>query len=198
MEQWALAVLCGRQRLTPDFTIDEVHLTHADHGNVRCFERHWGVPITLDSRRTGMRLSKGVWDVPNPYADSGLRETLTHVADKMRASILDRLSIRERMFESFCGGRFTARDVAADMQMSTRSLQRRLTDERISFTETLDAYRKERTFARPREGERDIGAIAHSIGYKDQSSFNRSFRRWTGMTLTEWRRLRSKPTHRPP
>ncbi len=194
MEQWALAVLYGRQRLTPGFAIDEVHLTHADHGSTRCFERLWSVPVTLESRRTGMRLSKGVWDVPNPYADPDLRKTLTRVADELGASILDRLSIRERMFESFCGGRFLARDVAAHMQMSTRSLQRRLADERISFTETLDTYRRERTFARLREGERDIGAIAYAIGYKDQSSFNRSFRRWTGITPTEWIRLRLDTT----
>lgn len=190
-EQWALAVLYGRQRQTPGFTIEEVHLTHTDHGNAEDFARYWEAPVKLGRRRTGMRLSAGVWNTPNPYADPDLRAMLTRFAEDIRERIVDRLSIRERMNESFSRGRYTTGAVAMDLKMSTRSLQRRLTDETLSFTAILDDYRRERTFELLREGEREAGAIAHSIGYQNQSSFNRSFRRWTGSTPTEWMRLRS-------
>ena len=35
-------------------------------------------------------------------------------------------------------------------------------------------------------GERDLGRVAYALGYREQSSFNRAFRRWTDRSPSVW------------
>ena len=38
----------------------------------------------------------------------------------------------------------------------------------------------------------EIVEIAHDLGYNDQANFTRAFRRWTGLTPTEYRQLHAR------
>lgn len=37
-------------------------------------------------------------------------------------------------------------------------------------------------------GERDMGSVAYALGYNEQSSFNRAFRRWMRQSPSVWLR----------
>jgi len=84
-------------------------------------------------------------------------------------------AIRTRLPAALQDGAFSAEDIANDLGLSRRSLQRRLTAENLSFQQLLDLYRQEQAMLLLQRGDRDMASIAYALGYNEQSSFNRAF-----------------------
>jgi AraC-like DNA-binding protein len=72
--------------------------------------------------------------------------------------------------------------------MSTRTLHRRLYEEGTSFVDLLDETRRELAAGYIRRSDYSVGEVAYLLGFAETSSFNRAFRRWTGMSPSEYRR----------
>lgn len=77
--------------------------------------------------------------------------------------------------------------VAGRLAMSTRTLQRRLGEQQTSFSALLDATRCELARIHMADPGYSVGEIAYLLGFSDTSGFTRAFRRWTGMSPTEFR-----------
>lgn len=71
--------------------------------------------------------------------------------------------------------------------MSDRTLQRRLTDEKVSFMHLLTQARHEQALEYLSDPSLNIKEVAFLIGYEDQNSFYRAFRLWEGDTPSNWR-----------
>ncbi|MFT6329153.1 MAG: AraC-like DNA-binding protein [Bermanella sp.] len=68
--------------------------------------------------------------------------------------------------------------VASALNMTPRTLQRRLKQEQISFANLLERERKRRSLLYI--GKYPLSTTAIKLGFNDQSSFNRAFKRWYG------------------
>jgi AraC-like DNA-binding protein len=77
--------------------------------------------------------------------------------------------------------------VARALEMSVRSLRRRLTEEGVSYRDLVDEARG--TIAQRMLGDasRSIKETAHAMGFSDPRAFHRAFRRWTGTTPRQYR-----------
>lgn len=88
------------------------------------------------------------------------------------------------------------RSVAKVMRVSTRTLQRRLSDEGVTFMRVVAQAR----FAVARQmlddPARKVIDIALDLGYSDPAHFARAFARWTGLAPREFRRLRGTSAQR--
>lgn len=67
---------------------------------------------------------------------------------------------------------------ASALNMTPRTLQRHLKQEQISFVQLLECERKRRLLLYI--GKYPLSTIAIKLGFNDQSSFNRAFKRWYG------------------
>jgi AraC-like DNA-binding protein len=76
----------------------------------------------------------------------------------------------------------TLEAVAANFNMSVRSLQRKLKNEGITFLEIVDAVRMALAVTYLRSGNYPLKDIAFTLGYNEQTAFVRAFKRWTGKT----------------
>ena len=77
-------------------------------------------------------------------------------------------------------------EVAAEVAMSERTIQRELRTENISYRQLVEAVRKElavQHLARP--GASAVEA-AFLLGFSEPSAFTRAFRRWTGAPPTQF------------
>jgi len=95
--------------------------------------------------------------------------------------------VRQRLAASMEGGVLGMAEVARSLGTSPRSLHRRLADEGTSFNDLLDEVRRqfaEQYLARPRP---KIAEVAYLVGFNDPSAFFKAFRRWTGVTPSEYR-----------
>ena len=71
--------------------------------------------------------------------------------------------------------------------MSSRNLQRKLAVEGVTFRELVQTVRQELAEAYLVRGSFTLGEITYLLGFSDQSSFSRAFKRWTGSTPQEYR-----------
>ncbi len=72
--------------------------------------------------------------------------------------------------------------VARELGLSTRSLRRRLADERVSYTALLQSVLEIRATQMLSDPNRTIQETAAEMGFSDPSAFQRAFKRWKGMT----------------
>lgn len=83
--------------------------------------------------------------------------------------------------------------LAADrVRIPVRTLQRRLAEAGVSYSDLVTEIRFElarELLAEPRE---KVETIAGLVGYSDASNFTRAFRQHTGMTPTDYRRSLAK------
>ena len=82
--------------------------------------------------------------------------------------------------------------VARRLNVSARTLQRRLQEGGTSYTKLVDEIRFELACRLLDSPHASITDVAAAVGYGDPSSFSRSFARWSGMQPKAYRRLRSR------
>ncbi|HTQ50275.1 MAG TPA: AraC family transcriptional regulator [Candidatus Acidoferrales bacterium] len=77
--------------------------------------------------------------------------------------------------------------VAKELGISSRTLQRRITEEGTSFRQLLSDARHELARHYLLQPTLELGETAYLLGYEDPNSFFRAFREWEGMTPSEWK-----------
>jgi len=83
-------------------------------------------------------------------------------------------------------------DVAKELGMSCRTLQRRITAERTTFRRLISDARRELARSYLLQPALGLPEVACLLGYEDPNSFFRAFREWKGTTPSEWRRSAGK------
>jgi AraC-like DNA-binding protein len=86
------------------------------------------------------------------------------------------------------GGARSLEELASVINVSSRTLRRRLADEGASYSSMLDEERHARALLLLRSPELSVKDVAQRLGYSDVANFMRAFRRWTGQTPAAFRR----------
>ena len=121
-----------------------------------------------------------------PQLEAELTEQLAHKTFSEQAKgILKHL---------LAGRRPGIHDLARDLHLSTRTLQRRLTEQGLTFQRLLDEARRELAHHYLLHSSRELNETAYLLGYEDANSFFRAFHQWEGTTPGQWRLLQRQPT----
>jgi AraC-like DNA-binding protein len=78
-------------------------------------------------------------------------------------------------------------DVAELLNMSARTLQRKLGDGGTTYKEILDETRRVLALAYLSAPRHSVSDVTYLLGFSAGSSFTRAFRRWTGQSPSVWR-----------
>ena len=87
--------------------------------------------------------------------------------------------------------------VARAARCSVRTIQRRLQDAGLTFTRVLDEVRLESAAQLLQQADVRVVDVAIDLGYSDQANFNRAFRRWAGVSPTQFRGKSGDRARRP-
>lgn len=152
-----------------------------------------GCEIRWGAARNTLILKPDDLDRPFPGHNPELLEILTPALAAALGELQTRSSIGEQvkvvLKRSLASGRPELADVARDLGLSERTLQRRITEDGKTFRDLLVEARQElgrRLLADPTA---EIEEVACLLGYQDTSSFYRAFRDWEGVTPNRWREL---------
>ncbi|WP_339223882.1 helix-turn-helix domain-containing protein [Paenibacillus sp. FSL W7-1332] len=160
-------------------------------GDVQALEAYFGCRIRMGANRNRLTLYRRDLDRPFISYNEELLEILTPALDRSLDELQSHRSITDLvkwiMKRSLTGGRPDIQSVAKELNMSDRTLQRRLTDANASFKQLLTQARHEQAIEYLADPSLDIKEIAFLIGYEDQNSFYRAFRLWEGDTPSHWR-----------
>lgn len=100
-----------------------------------------------------------------------------HITQKVKAVIIDLLP----------SGNVTDESVARELYMSSRKLQRQLRSDDTTFTTLLNEIRQDLAQRYLREQDISLTEIAFLLGFSESSAFSRAFKRWMGVSPSEYR-----------
>lgn len=160
----------------------EVRLSMARPANTKPYEAFFSAPVRFDSTMDALVFSAQVLDLavtrhPPARAGTSLPSAPWDFPDHVRHQIATRLGLAP----------VTAPEIAANMGLSRRTLDRRLSRLGVSFAQLVDEVR----FARARRllaaGHAPLSDISLALGYMEPSTFSRAFRAWAGCSPLDWR-----------
>lgn len=134
-------------------------------------------------------------DTPLPSANIPLANTFDAILTEQMASFFkdDIVSrCKAYLLRELTSGPPTAQQVASALGLSQRSLQRRLHELGLTYQNVLDETRHELARRYLDDPGKSVTEITFLLGFSEQSSFTRAFRRWSGMAPTSYRYL---PAH---
>jgi AraC-like DNA-binding protein len=80
-------------------------------------------------------------------------------------------------------------DIAGEMSLSKRTLQRRLQQQDLSFADLRDKVRFHYSIDFLIEQQASIDSISGALDFSDRTSFTNAFKRWTGLSPSTFRKL---------
>lgn len=148
-----------------------------EHGDAASFALH-----PSDAMRPFLTHDNQMWQAFEP----ALRRRM----DDARDDITMRARVENALMELLPSGRTQIDDVARELAVSRRSLQRRLAEEGTTWLDLLNSARER--LARHYLENTSFGAseVSFLLGFEDPNSFYRAFKRWTDATPETWRDAR--------
>jgi AraC-like DNA-binding protein len=155
------------------------------------YEAHFGCGLEFGATENELVFDRA--DLERPFVTHNA-ELLAIVAPQLEAELAQQLrqrSFRERvkatLKKMLAGQRPELRAVARELGVSTRTLQRRLTDEQASFQQLIAEARRELARHYLEHSTLELNQTAYLLGYEDANSFFRAFQQWEGTSPGEWR-----------
>ena len=187
--QVSLAALVGflRQRFPTTFALISVALSETHPEYCAPYEQYFGCPIEFGSDYPGILVNRSCANQSEtgqlPRASYSLRDQQAQAFSDLRSERTPFLQkLQETLMQLIPLGQASLGQVADAMDMSPRTLQRRLGDHHLSFQSLLDGLRENlgcRYLQRRGLSQVDIALL---LGFSEQSAFNRAFKNWTGST----------------
>jgi AraC-like DNA-binding protein len=116
-----------------------------------------------------------------------LRRALPLTVRQYRSDRLVVLKVREAL-RAHCADLHAGESVASALNISLRTLHRRLLEEGTSLQKVKDEVRRELAIERLVRTSRSIKQISRDVGFQNEKSFMRAFKLWTGESPVEYRR----------
>lgn len=193
-EEFTTCIILNRFRQVTDgqFQPQRVFLTRAPPpGDLHA--RLLKLPVVYAAPHPGFDVEAPMLALQQNSSDAGLHRTLIELAKSLLIGTAEmpdiELSIRARLRDLLPLKRATASDIAGAIGLSERTLHRRLAEAGTSFQRVLDDFRVQEADRLLLGRKLPLAQIAYNLGYADQASWSRAYKRLRG---TSPRGLRSR------
>ena len=150
-----------------------------------------GCPVKFHAEWDALVYDAETMRLPVIGADSKLFKVLERACQKIigptpkKQDILH--EVRELVIDRLAKGTVQIDDVARELNMSSKTLERRLADRKTTFSALLDDIRSGLAKHYLTDTDLRLEQIAYLTGYSEPAALVRAFRRWTGTTPMQFR-----------
>jgi AraC-like DNA-binding protein len=189
---FGMALLVSMCRLNYGDALRPAHVTlqRAKPEGAYVYRAHYGCPVHFDAREDSFTLARGDADKQLPTSNRQIAATLDQILTQQLAQ-LDKSNVvarcRASLLEQLSSGELSEEDMAQQLHMSRRTLQRKLADAETTYQHLVDSTRRNLALRYIEDPHRSITDITFMLGFSQQSAFTRAFRRWTGVAPSEYR-----------
>jgi AraC-like DNA-binding protein len=169
----------------------EIYFEHERRGAYQIYADYFGCDVFFGQTINAIVFDPAILSTRSPRLSTRLYPIISaHLQSAMThrtgaARIADQVGLC--LTDEILGGRVTIAQVAARLGLSATALARRLAAEGASFREVLGARRMASAERLLLESRAPISEIALRLGYGENASFTRAFRRHGGQTPEQFR-----------
>jgi len=176
------------------YPLQAVHLAHDGHGQQQRYRDHFGCEVQFSRYPSKLLFDSSLLDQPLPQGD---RETSRYFRQQCQMLIArlksqSHLADDVRMILLAKPGEFPTIEQAAErLNLSTRTLRRRLKAEGSSFRELLDEVRFQMAREYLTETRLPLAEVSWLLGYTEPGNFSHAFKRWSGLSPRSYRKQKA-------
>jgi len=156
-------------------------------------KRHFGCPIVCGAARNALVFRASDVDLPFVTRNAELLDMLAPQLERElnqhsggdEDSFIE--MVRSAIQQRLTGHRPNIDNIARDLHMSARTLQRKLQESGSTFQRVLDEARHQMARYYLSNSVLELTEAAYLLGYEDANSFGRAFRNWEGVAPKYWR-----------
>ena len=148
------------------------------------------VPVSFNATSSSLTLAKKDVDLT---LSSGNKELallhdeflMKYLVEIKKGDIVQQ--IQSVIIENLPSGKVTDNLIAKELNLSERSLQRKLKEKGTTFRNELDNVREMAAIQYIKNPVNTMSDIAFLLGFSEQSAFSRAFKKWTGTSPMKYR-----------
>lgn len=167
-------------------SLTEISFANTAPVDVRPYNDFFGCTILFAQPITAVRIPLSLSNYQLRQSDSVLIRVLKKQFDELLVELPSKNEfetvVRQCIVRLIKEGEPELDNVADALHLTTRTLRRRLVDVGSNFRLLLDDVRQRMAEEFLRDTNLPLSDIAQLLGYAEQSTFHRAFRRWTGDT----------------
>lgn len=157
----------------------------------KAYEKLFNTPIIFAAPHNALTFNRRYLEFPINKSESSLNTML----DSFPAELLtlEQLSssvssqIKGLLGSDFRSNLPTLPEIAARMHTTTATLHRRLKSEGTNWQQLKDDARRDVASVYLSSGEHTVSEVSELMGFSDDSTFYRAFKKWTGLTPRQYR-----------
>ncbi len=172
------------------FFLQKLELVRPKPASMAPYKDTFACPIEFSRPEIVLHLNRGMLQERLPTANIAL----AHANDRLVTEYLAQINqqdlptqVKTKLIDMLPSGDIREEQVAQALNLSLRSLQRRLNAHRLTFRMLLNDTRRELALVYVRSPRMSLAEVSYLLGFSEPANFTRAFRRWTGATPTEYR-----------
>lgn len=192
VEAWCTAVTSLGNWLSGGKLQWQYDFRHARPAYIEQYEVHLGGSIRFDAACDSMRIAPEALRRPWPKASASGKAQALRQLDLALSALPQAVGFREMLAAQLAAQLqkpLKLERTAAALNMSPASFKRKLSKHRCSYQDLLDELRRDVCIRLFRERGYSNEQAAEYLNFNDVNNFRRSFKRWTGVTPSEFRAL---------
>jgi AraC-like DNA-binding protein len=201
IEFWVTSLVRICRQLTNRHLLPScVRLVHRRNGGAIPLKKFLGCDVEFGAATDEVAFPETVKQLPVVCADPYLNKLLIKYCDEARSHreaghLTCRVAVENAIVPLLPHGKAGVGEIARQLGMSPRTLERRLRSEGLTFGGILSELRCDLAKRYLREEDMPISKIAWLLGYQDAGGLTHAFKRWTGKTPREARAQENVARH---
>ena len=184
-----------------NFNLIKIDLMTPAHGEDKDYIKFLGVLPTFNASTNILYFPKEALRRPLPWHSNQLQPVLDHTEEKL-VSIFKQDTFKSQVIKIITDKLFMSKlsidHVAQELNITRRTLQRRLKENNLVYRKLLDEVKRESAYKlliNKQHKTKSLTEIAFMLGYNDTSIFHKHFKRWAGIPPGKYRALHSNNSH---
>ena len=178
--------------LGENFRPVQMKFQHSPPDYVYKYHQIFQAPLLFNQEKSAIVFPKEYLDMPNPNPQPYVKGVLARHADILEREIeknkLFQDKVRKIVLRRLESGSVNLEMIAKELNVSSRSIYRKLRSENISYKDLLSEVRKQLALDYLKEASLSINDISFKLGFSESSAFHRAFKRWFGAKPGQYRR----------
>lgn len=184
------SIVCRMRQLVSDWPIQSVRFAHEKPADEQGHLRIFGAAVSFGHSDDAIVFSSAELKRTLENSQPALALVLDQYVEDLCAQLLPDFlgQVRLAIGEAIRGRNPSLSVTARQLKISARTLQRKLAELNTSHSDVLDGVRKALSVRYLQNPSLSFGEIGFLLGFQEVASFYRAFRRWHGITPSEYRK----------